>query len=122
MDGNERHQLTVVSNIDVKLLGPPRGGIGQLPMYRMVRNDLDVPLAIEVGKYPAAQRRNLLPNPSPDWIEQKSRNQHPTERDRGRESQFRLKPLSNRIAPRSEERRVGKAWVSTGRLRWYTYN
>src|SRR3546814_11477546 len=98
MDGNERHQLTVVSNIDVKLLGPPRGGIGQLPMYRMVRNDLDVPLAIEVGKYPAAQRRNLLPNPSPDWIEQKSRNQHPTERDRGRE--------------RSEERRVGKECVS----------
>src|SRR3546814_3192292 len=63
----------------------------------MVRNALDVPLAIEVGKYPAAQRRNLLPNPSPDWIEQKSRNKHPNERDRGRESQFRLKPLRNRI-------------------------
>src|SRR3546814_1669908 len=74
MDGHERHQITVGAKIDVKLLGPPRGGIGQLPMYRMVRNDLDVPLAIEVGKYPAAQRRNLLPNPSPDWIEQKSRN------------------------------------------------
>src|SRR3546814_11619581 len=105
----------------------------------MVRNDLDVPLAIEVGKYPAAQRRNLLPNPSPDWIEQKSRNQHPTERDRGRESQFRLKPLRNRIDPeihsqnqpdddrieqlvrndpiRSEERRLGKESVSTCRYR-----
>src|SRR3546814_15784168 len=25
---------------------------------------------------------------------------------------------STRIAPRSEERRVGKGWVSTGRFRW----
>src|SRR3546814_16094143 len=113
MDGHERHQITVGAKIDVKLLGPPRGGIGQLPMYRMVRNDLDVPLAIEVGKYPAAQRRNLLSNPSPDWIEQKSRNQPTTERDRGRESQFRL---------RSEERREGKESGSTCRYRWSPYN
>src|SRR3546814_13548574 len=99
MDGHERHQITVGAKIDVKLLGPPRGGIGQLPMYRMVRNDLDVPLAIEVGKYPAAQRRNLLPTPTPDWLEQKSRNQTPTSRDCGRRSQFCLNPPTNPINP-----------------------